>query len=153
MTIDVLKMRNAVRRIRREEERMSLAIGAEVTKLVQHLFWDTQWTTEGKDGKSRPLRAYIFRRNGSVLHRKVRRLSFDGSSYVGITEDGVATDLFVGLCTVDWSAVSVEDALLILADVKQWVKRKNKPKAPRAPQAKKEPAQEPAQELVEVTWR
>lgn len=147
LKVDPLKLRNEIRRMRREEERMALAIGAEVTKLVEHLFWDTQWTTEGEDGESRPLRAYIFRKNGSVSHRKVRRLSFDDSSYVGITEDGVATDLFVGLCTVGWSAVSVEDALLILADVKQWLKRKNKPKAPRAP--KGEPAK-PA--VLEVTW-
>ena len=149
MSVDPLKVRNAIRRMRREEERLALAIGAEVTKLVEHLFWDTQWVKG-----DRPLRAWVFVRHigrvdsGQAVTRKLRGAR-ELEYYGGITEDGVVNEVYVGLSTTSWECVPVEDALLILADVKQILKRKNKAELAKVRRA----AKERPREVAEVTWR
>lgn len=126
MSINPLQVRAAIRRMRAEEQRLVLAIGAEVTKLAEPYFLRTQWEMLG----------WVFKRpngtsrwTGEKLYTKSERKLRGGhqiESYCGICEHGVITDIWVGAVTVAWEDVFVEDALLILADIKQVVKRRQK---------------------------
>lgn len=118
--------------MRRDERVLVAGVVKEILELAKPYFVRTQWVHDGKPGdrgKSRPLMGWIFKRPTGGGHftsssRKLRGANLTNDSYCGITETGLATDVWVGLQESYWEGLSLEDALAVLADLKQVVRRK-----------------------------